>query len=93
LVNYACKIIQDAEASEDIVQQLFVVFREKKDSFESDLNIKSYFYRSVHNKCLNELKHLKVKQSYKEDNEIQRNTEELNNDETNNEALKHRIQF
>ena len=71
---------------------MFVLFWEKKDSFDSDINIKSYFYKSVHNRCLNELKHLKVKQAYKEDNEMERNSAQFNDNEDNTETLKHRIE-
>ncbi len=52
--------------AEEIVQDVFVKFWEKCSSLSPDSSIKSYLYRSVHNSCLNAIKHEKVKDGYKQ---------------------------
>lgn len=93
LVNYCNRMIQDIAASEDLVQQFFVTFWEKRQDLELKTNLVSYFYRSIHNRCLNELKHLKVKESYKQHNELERKAEETQLDQDENESIQHRVQL
>ncbi len=66
LVSYAFRFLDTIEESEEIVQEVFVKFWDKCDSLAPDSSIKSYLYRSVHNTCLNKLKHEKVKDGYKQ---------------------------
>lgn len=54
------------EEAEEIAQEVFVKFWEKCESLAPDSSIKSYLYRSVHNSCLNAIKHEKVKDGYKQ---------------------------
>jgi len=65
LCNYSCKFLDEKEDAEEIVQDVFVKFWERLDSLAEDSSIKSYLYRSVHNSCINFLKHEKVKDAYK----------------------------
>lgn len=60
------RFMDDKEDAEEVIQDVFVKFWEKCDSLAPDSSIKSYLYRSVHNTCLNHLKHEKVKDSYKQ---------------------------
>ncbi|MEP5791763.1 MAG: RNA polymerase sigma-70 factor [Cyclobacteriaceae bacterium] len=64
--SYAMRFMDEIEEAEEIVQDVFVKFWEKCDSLAPDSSIKSYLYRSVHNTCLNHLKHQKVKDSYRQ---------------------------
>lgn len=66
LCSYANKYLNDADTSEEIVQDVFVKFWEKCESLAPDSSVKSYLFRSVHNTCLNHLKHLKVRDAYRQ---------------------------
>ena len=65
LVNYALRFLDEREEAEEIVQNVFVKFWDKCEAIDPDSSIKSYLYRSVHNTCLNKIKHEKVKDAYK----------------------------
>lgn len=66
LCGYANKYLNDAETAEEIVQDVFVKFWEKCEFLAPESSIKSYLFRSVHNTCLNHLKHLKVRDAYRQ---------------------------
>lgn len=61
LCYYASKILQDDGAAEEIVQDFFVRLWEKRDEIEIETSLKNYFFRSVKNLCLNQIKHERVK--------------------------------
>ena len=63
---YAMRFMDEIEEAEEVVQDVFVKFWEKCESLAPDSSIKSYLYRSVHNTCLNHLKHQKVKDAYRQ---------------------------
>jgi len=64
LHSYACTIMKDPMAAEEVVQTIFVRLWEKKEDIEIRENISVYLYRAVHNASLNQLKHLKVRSAY-----------------------------
>jgi RNA polymerase sigma-70 factor, ECF subfamily len=64
LARYAFSILKKSEDSEDLVQQVFVNFWEKREQTIISGSLKSYLFRSVHNQCLNKIKHDKVKANY-----------------------------
>ncbi len=66
LKSYAMRFMDDPEDAEEIIQEVFVKFWEKCETLAPDSSIKSYLYRSVHNTCLNTIKHEKVKDSYRQ---------------------------
>ncbi|WP_425391561.1 RNA polymerase sigma-70 factor [Ekhidna sp.] len=66
MVLYASRFMDTREEAEEIAQDVFVKFWEKCDSLSEDSSIKSYLYRSVHNSCLNAIKHDKVKDGYRQ---------------------------
>ena len=66
LTSYALRFLDEREDAEEIVQDVLVKFWDKCSELASDSSIKSYLYRSVHNTCLNHIKHNKVKNAYKE---------------------------
>ncbi|MFY0600629.1 MAG: RNA polymerase sigma-70 factor [Cyclobacteriaceae bacterium] len=66
LKSYSMRFVDSTEEADEAVQEVFVKFWEKCDRLAPDSSIKSYLYRSVHNTCLNYLKHAKVKDSYKQ---------------------------
>lgn len=64
LCYYAYKIIPDQEECKEVVQQVFIQLWEKRAQAEGIDSLKAYLYRSVHNVCLNKLKHEEVKKKY-----------------------------
>ncbi|WP_420319102.1 RNA polymerase sigma-70 factor [Ekhidna sp.] len=66
MVLYASRFMDTREEAEEIAQDVFVKFWEKCESLSEDSSIKSYLYRSVHNSCLNAIKHDKVKDGYRQ---------------------------
>ncbi|MCA6079216.1 RNA polymerase sigma-70 factor [Fulvivirga sedimenti] len=60
LCHYAFKYIRDAEDAEEIVQDTFVRFWERRAQISVDHSLKSYLFTSVRNASLNFLKHASV---------------------------------
>jgi RNA polymerase sigma-70 factor, ECF subfamily len=56
LCLFASKLINNNEAAEEIVQDLFVKLWEKKEQISIESSIKNYLFRSVKNHCLNFIK-------------------------------------
>ena len=56
LFLWANSILKDSDAAEDIVQDFFVDFWEKKRFESVTTNLQSYIFRSVRNSCLNYIK-------------------------------------
>lgn len=57
LCSYAYDIIMDYDQAREIVQDVFVRIWENRSLIEINSSIKSYFFRSVNNQCINYLKH------------------------------------
>ena len=66
MVSYAFRFLDTREEAEEVAQDVFVKFWEKCTTLSPDSSIKSYLYRSVHNSCLNAIKHEKVKDTYRQ---------------------------
>jgi len=64
--RYAAGFLDSMEEAEEVTQDVFLKFWEKCDTLAPESSIKSYLYRSIHNSCLNILKHEKVKDAYRE---------------------------
>ncbi len=60
LCHYAFKYIRDAEDSEEIVQDTFVRFWEKRSQISVEHSLKSYLFTAVRNASLNFIKHAAV---------------------------------
>lgn len=56
LFLWANSILKDSDAAEDIVQEFFVDFWEKKRFKSVTSNLQSYIFRSIRNSCLNYIK-------------------------------------
>lgn len=56
---YAQNFVRDIDVVEDIVHDIFINLWEKRDSIEEEKSIKSYLFRSVHNRCLNYIRDTK----------------------------------
>lgn len=60
------KYLPDEQLIEDILQDTFVSLWKNKKRFCNKLMIKSFLYTGVKNRCLNHLRHEKIKQKYAE---------------------------
>ena len=66
LCNYAYGIISDRNEAEEVVQDLFCKIWEQRENLVKLQSVKAYLYRSVHNKCINKIRHTKIKLAYME---------------------------
>src|SRR5689334_11084883 len=73
LCTYANNMLKDGDVAEEIVQNMFVKLWEKRETLDINISVKSYLFRSVHNFCLNSIKHEKIKDQYKAYNAEQYN--------------------
>ena len=64
LCAFGYRYLGDPPAVEDLVQESFVGFWERRTQFDHPAAVKSFLYTSVRNKCLNHLKHEAVKQKH-----------------------------
>ena len=64
LVNYAGNYSIHLEEREDIVQDIFVYLWKQKMEFPNETALKAYLYTTVRNRCLNVIKHNKVKKDF-----------------------------
>lgn len=63
LCRYAYSILKAQDSAEDVVQQLFLTLWEKRNELEVPENPRAYLFRSVYNRCLNEVKRGKFKEN------------------------------
>ncbi|WP_225035839.1 RNA polymerase sigma factor [Winogradskyella sp. SM1960] len=64
LVIYANGYLFDKQASEDVVQDVFVYIWEKPEKINIESSLQGYIYRMVRNRCLNYLKSLKITDNF-----------------------------
>jgi RNA polymerase sigma-70 factor, ECF subfamily len=64
LVLFARTFIADRDESEEMVQGFFMKLWEDREKIDITISVKSYLFRAVRNRCLNQLKHEKIKQEY-----------------------------
>lgn len=64
LSSLACRYLEVKEMAEDVVQDTLYELWVKKLQFATYIELKTYLYRTVRNKCLNILKHEQVKSKY-----------------------------
>ena len=64
LVVYADKLLFNNHLSEEIVQGVFMKLWQDRRYIEINSSVKSYIFQSVRNKCLDILKHRKIKDDY-----------------------------
>lgn len=57
--SFALGFIKSDEVCRDLVQDVFIAYWEKHADFSDSISLKVYFYRSIRNKCLNELRKIK----------------------------------
>ncbi len=71
LCAFANKFLNDQDAAEEIVQEVFVNLWKKRDALSIKYSIKSYLYTAVRNSSLNLIKHIKIRENYKVHNKLE----------------------
>lgn len=66
LTQYARLYLKDEDDAKDLVQKLFTQMWEQPDRFEAESSIQGLLYSAVKNRCLNWLKHEKVKKEHQQ---------------------------
>ncbi len=64
--SFASRYLSDKYEIEDVVQESFIAFWEQNKEFANLASVKSYFYTTIRNSCLDKLKHDKVKNKFLE---------------------------
>jgi RNA polymerase sigma-70 factor (family 1) len=67
LVLFASTFTNDINTSEEIVQNVFVKFWENRQFISIDKSLKSYLLKTVQNKSIDWLRHLKIRDKYQID--------------------------
>ncbi|MBL7971788.1 MAG: hypothetical protein JNL03_09740 [Prolixibacteraceae bacterium] len=76
LNDFARNVVKDDVISQDIVQDIFVKVWENRAKIES-INIEAYLFRLVRNRCIDNIKHLKVVNNRMQEIQISSRYEEL----------------
>jgi len=64
LCQFCWQYTHSRHISEELVQEVFLVIWESRESLDPGQNIKSYLYQSVRNKALNHIKHKNLAEEY-----------------------------
>ena len=91
LCAIANQYLKDIEAAEEVVQSTFVRLWESREKLNIEKSHAAYLNTAVRNGCLNQLKHLKIKEAYKEDNKREMEYEELRVDDSDGNELADKI--
>lgn len=70
LCRFAFTFMKDADDAEEVVQNCFVKMWNDKENIIITTSPKSYLYSSVRNSCLNQIKHIDIKENYKLHNQL-----------------------
>lgn len=61
---YGYTLLNNSHIAEEMIQDLFLKIWEQRGVLQIHTSLKAYLYRSLHNDCMNHLRHVKVKKSY-----------------------------
>jgi RNA polymerase sigma-70 factor (ECF subfamily) len=65
LCSYACSMLRDMDEAEEVVQKMFCMLWDKRAELDVQQSLQSYLYKTVHNRCLNHIRHGAVHDRYK----------------------------
>jgi RNA polymerase sigma-70 factor (family 1) len=68
LCAFAATIIDDRDEAEEVVQTMFCRLWEQRNALDITISVQAYLFRSVRNACLNHLKKMKIRDTYKATN-------------------------
>ncbi len=66
LCRYACRLVEDTNVAEEVVQELFYKIWKERKELQIFLSVKSYLYSAIRNQALLHLEHLQVTGRYQE---------------------------
>ncbi len=87
LLAYA-GIFLDEDSAKDIVQDLMVYLWEKSDQINIHTSLESYLFRAVYQRCLNAIKHKRIKETYSQKKSAFQETEIEFYDPDRNQVIK-----
>ena len=92
LCSYAYNFLKEEEGSEEVVQEVFFKLWIHRHDIRIESSMESYLFRAVRNSSLNLIKHINIREKYKEHNrqEIEY-SERLENDPMNASELELKI--
>jgi len=64
LCQFSRKYVKDKDDCEEIVQGFFLKLWDKREELDINLSVKNYLFSSIRNRCLNHIKHEKIKLEY-----------------------------
>jgi len=67
LCHFSRKYINDKDDCEEIVQGFFLRLWDKREELDINASVKNYIFSSIRNRCLNYIKHEKIKLEYQSD--------------------------
>jgi len=67
LVRYARTMIKDHDTAEEIVQDLFFKLWQDREKLNIESSLNGYLFRSVHNRCLHFIEHIRVVERHAEE--------------------------
>ncbi len=70
LVAYACSFVEEYDAAEELVQEVYFKLWTQRDKVNIKSTVRGYLYSMVRNASLNLIKHLKITEEYKNDNKL-----------------------
>ncbi|MDM8158340.1 RNA polymerase sigma-70 factor [Labilibaculum sp. K2S] len=92
LCAYAYNFLKEQEGSEEVVQEVFFKLWIHRHDIHIENSIESYLYRAVRNTSLNLIKHINIREKYKEHNQQEiEYSERLENDPMNASELELKI--
>jgi len=92
LTVFANKYLNDIENAKEIVQDLFVHLYEKRDHLDINSSLKSYLFRSTHNRCINYINAQKIRGKYADHvKQIDNSKENSLENEVNKTELEHAL--
>jgi len=67
LCQFSRKYVKDKDDCEEIVQGFFLKLWDKREALDINESVKNYLFSSIRNRCLNYIKHEKIKLDYQSD--------------------------
>jgi RNA polymerase sigma-70 factor, ECF subfamily len=64
LCHFSRNYIKDQDDCEEVVQGFFLKIWEKRAELDINTSVKNYLFSSIRNRCLNHIKHQKIKLNY-----------------------------
>jgi RNA polymerase sigma-70 factor (ECF subfamily) len=67
LVRVAGALVQDTDVAEEVAQEVMLELWRRKQVLDRDVSLKAYLLRSVRNRALNRIRHLRVRRDTESD--------------------------